>query len=100
MVVLARLINSTMNPIWCRIYMRGYIDFSVYKGYLSKKKRESKFQKRKWTPISLNDENLVLINRNFSAICQLHKPFIAIVINDDAVAMTFPRKQSRVSTSK
>ncbi len=34
--------------------------FSVYKGYLSKKERESKFQKRKWTPISLNDENLVL----------------------------------------
>ena len=40
-------INSAMNPIWCRIYMRGYIDFSVYKGYLSKKERESKFQKRK-----------------------------------------------------
>ena len=43
--------------------------------------------------LTLNDENLVLINRNFSAIRQLHEPFIAIVINNDTVAMTLLRKQ-------
>ena len=55
MVVWVRHINSAMNPIWCRIYMRGYIDFSVYKGYLSKKERESKFQKRTKTRIVVAD---------------------------------------------
>ena len=43
--------------------------------------------------ITLNDENLVFINRNFSSISQPNKPFSAIVINDDAVAMTFPWKK-------
>lgn len=60
----------------------------------SVKRKESPNAKcDKWTLQYLKDENLVLINRNFSAIDQLNKPFIAIVINDDAVAMTFPRKQ-------
>lgn len=39
---------------------------------------------------NLNDKYFVFINRNFSAIGQLNKPFSAIVINDDAVAVTFP----------
>ena len=43
--------------------------------------------------LTLNDKNPVLINRNFFTIRQLNEPFIAIVINDDTVTMTFPRKQ-------
>lgn len=42
---------------------------------------------------TLDDKNLVLVNRDFSAIRQLNEPFIAVVINDDAVTMTFPREQ-------
>ena len=41
----------------------------------------------------LYDEYFVFINRNFSAIGQLNKPFIAIVINYDAVSVTFSREQ-------
>ena len=43
--------------------------------------------------LTLNDENLVLINRNFFTIRQLNEPFIAIVINYDAVSVTFSREQ-------
>ena len=32
----------------------------------------------------------VFINRYFFAVGQLNKPFSTIVINDDAVAVTFP----------
>jgi len=41
----------------------------------------------------LYNEYFVFINRNFSAIGQLNKPFIAIVINYDAVSVTFSREQ-------
>jgi len=39
---------------------------------------------------NLNDEYFVFINRNFFTICQLNKPFSTIVINNDAVTVTFP----------
>ena len=67
--------------------------FSAIRGVSVKKKESPNSRSGKWTPLTLNDENLVLIYRNFTAIGQLNEPFIAIVINDDTVAMTFPRKQ-------
>ena len=39
---------------------------------------------------NLNDEYFIFINRNFFTIGQLNKPFSSIVINNDAVTMTFP----------
>ena len=44
----------------------------------------------RWTLLKLYNKNFILINRDFFAVGQLNKPFSAVVINDDAVAMTFP----------
>ena len=66
----------------CDFYSEGTA-LLVYKTYFSKKKESPNSKSEKWTPLTLNDENLVLINRNFSAIGQLNEPFITIVINDD-----------------
>ena len=44
----------------------------------------------RWTLKNLYNENFVFINRDFFAVGQLNKPFSTIVINDDAVAVTFP----------
>ena len=52
--------------------------------YLGKKKESPNSRSKKWTSLTLNDENLVFINRNFSIIRQRNKPFIVIVIHDDA----------------
>ena len=64
--------------------------FWAIRGVSVKKKESPNPRSGKWTSMTLNDENLVLINSNFSVIRQLNEPFIAIVINDDAVAVTFP----------
>ena len=48
---------------------------------------------------NLNDEYFVFINRNFSAIGQLNKPFSAIVINNDVVTVTFPWEEELTKRS-
>ena len=39
------------------------------------KKESPNSRSGKWTPLTLNDENLVIIDRDFSAIGQLNEPF-------------------------
>ena len=49
--------------------------FRAIRGVPVKKKESPNPRSGKWIPLTLNDENLVLIYRNFSAIGQLNSTF-------------------------
>ena len=52
------------------------------------KKESPNSRSGKRTPLILNDKNLVLINRNFSAIGQLNEPFIDCIFEGSVDVIT------------
>ena len=67
-------------------------DVEIQQFFAVQKKESPNVRCDRWTLLNLYYENFVFINRNFFTIGQLNKPFCAIVINDDAVAVTLLRE--------
>lgn len=58
--------------------------------FADQKKESPNVRCDRWTLLNLYNENFVFINWDFFAVGQLNEPFITIVINDDAITVTFP----------
>lgn len=77
--------NLYFYPMYCRLQI-----ISVITVFAVQKKESPNVKCDRWTLLKLYNKNFILINRDFFAVGQLNKPFSTIVINDDAVAVTFP----------